>query len=640
MVHATLQASTPVFACTSIAVGKDASATGYPIITHSDDSGSHTSDVRLIRIPRKKWPAGSKRPLYDWAPGYPRVVSSELSPEYAAVEGQSETVPIGHIPQVEETWAYWDAVYGIQNERGLSIGESTCTAKTAGWAASPDKPWGYNRAMIHDLSKIAMERCETARCAVETMGPIAVEQGFYCEDSGEPTAPAYQSSAECLTIADGVTGEIWLFNVMTGRGNASAIWAAQRIPSDHVVPVANSFTIRKMKLNDPENFLYSPGVTKLAEEMGWWNSRDESAADVFDFFGAYGYTPSKEAIPPNMVSKLAYYSGRRMWRVWGLLTPEAARNIDPDKGWLPYTPDPYPTSLQARKGSVTVQMVMDAHRDHYEGTEYDLTVGMSAGPNGSPNRWATPPAAIGQWERALSMYRTTFSHVVEAKPHGFGVVWFGYDAPHGTAYLPFYGAATEGAPEAWHSHEGCQSKFSTKVAWWAFNLVNQYSDLNFRLINAEVQKKAHKVEAEGAEAVAKWEKEVSTMDADAAVAELTKRSNAFAEAKLSEWWEFAGHLFAKYGRYVITYNESEIGGEDALGQAYPMWWLSSPEVGFLTWARKGSHYGLLEKPAGMFLVAGVGMLLTLLVAVGVAYEVGVRKGKQSASIMDVYIAQP
>jgi len=234
------------------------------------------------------------------------------------------------------------------------------------------------------------------------------------------------------------------------------------------------------------------------------------------------------------------------------------------------------------------------------------------------------------------MYRTTFSHVVEAKPHGFGVVWFGYDAPHGTAYLPFYGAATAGAPEAWHSHEGCQSKFSTKVAWWAFNLVNQYSDLNFRLINADVQNKAHKIEAEGAEAVANWEKEVSAMDADAAVAELTKRSNAFAEAKLAEWWELAGHLFAKYGRYVVTHNESEINGEEALGQAYPMWWLSSPEVGFLTWARNGPYHGVLEKPAGVFLVAGVGLptmlvmagVLTLLVAVGVAYEAGVRKGKR------------
>jgi len=48
------------------------------------------------------------------------------------------------------------------------------------------------------------------------------------------------------------------------------------------------------------------------------------------------------------------------------------------------------------------------------------------------------------------------------------------------------------------------------------------------------------------------------------------RSNDFAEAKLAEWWDFAGHIWAKFGRYVVTYNETEIGGEDAAGQAYPM----------------------------------------------------------------------
>jgi len=576
------------------------------------------------------------------------MVSSELSPEYAGVNGQQETVPIGYIPQVEETWGYWDTNYGVQNERGLSIGESTCTARTVGWPATPDKPWGYNRAGIEDLSKIALERCETARCAVETMGAIAVEQGFFSADSGDPKAPAYAGSSECLSVADGQPGEVWIFNVLTGKGNASAIWAAQRIPSDHIAPIGNSFTIRKMKLNDPENYLYSPGVTELAEEMGWWSPQDESSPDVFDFFSAYGFTPGKNATPANMDTMLEFYSGRRMWRVWDLLTPEEAKKIDPEKGHLPQTEDPYPISLAAPKGSVTLQMVMDVHRDHYEGTPYDLTVGMAAGPNGSPNRWKTPLAALGQWERAISMYRTVWSHVVEAKPHGRGVTWFGYDAAHGTAYLPFFGASTVGAPEAWHSHEGFQSKFSTKVAWWAFNLVNQYTDLNFRLINAEVQKRAHKIEGEGVEAVAQWEREVSSLGADVAMEELTKRSNAFAEAKLAEWWELAGHIFAKYGRYVVTYNESEVGGEDAAGQAYPEWWLASPEVGFLTWSRNGPFHGVVDQSAAVALAAGAPVLLpaaaaglmTLFVAVGIAHEVGVRKGVRGATAMDAYVAQP
>eukprot|EP00928_Gymnodinium_smaydae_P029861 TRINITY_DN22371_c0_g1_i2.p1 TRINITY_DN22371_c0_g1~~TRINITY_DN22371_c0_g1_i2.p1 ORF type:complete len:596 (+),score=90.89 TRINITY_DN22371_c0_g1_i2:28-1788(+) len=554
--------------CTSIAVGRDASSTGYPIISHSDDSGPSAYDFRLIRVPRRKWPEGSKRPLHYFLPGYPRVVVKERSPEYAPVNGQKETVPIGYIPQVPETFAYWDTDYGVQNEKGLSIGESTCTARTAGWPATPDKPYGYNRAGIEDLSKIAMERCSTARCAVETMGEIAVKMGFYSADTGKPEAPAYSGSSECLNVGDASPGEVWVFNVLTGRNNASAIWAAQRIPPDHVAPIGNAFTIRKMKLNDPENFLYSPGITDLAIEKKWWNPDDEDSPDTFDFFGAYGYTPEGAVTPPNMKTVLEFYSGRRMWRVWDLLTPEG-KHIDPNKGNLPHTKDPYPTSLRAPKGSITPQMVMDVHRDYYKGTPYDLTQGMAAGPHGSPNRYKGDAKVVGQWERAISMYRTSWSHIVEARPNGRGVMWFGYDAPHGTAYLPFFGGATSGAPPAWHSHEGHMSNFSTNTAWWAFQLLNQYSDLNFEVINAAVRKKAKAIETEGRANVQLWEAQVAGLSDEEALPILTRKSNEFAEAKLAEWWKFAGDIFATYGRYVVTHNESDVNGEVANGGSLP-----------------------------------------------------------------------
>jgi hypothetical protein len=91
--------------------------------------------------------------MYHWQMGYPRVVSEKLGPDYAPVEGQQLSQPIGYLPQVAETWAYWDTTYGVQNEWGLSIAESTCTARTVGWPA--DKPYGFNLAGIEDLSKIA-----------------------------------------------------------------------------------------------------------------------------------------------------------------------------------------------------------------------------------------------------------------------------------------------------------------------------------------------------------------------------------------------------------------------------------------------------------------------------------------------------
>eukprot|EP00933_Yihiella_yeosuensis_P035412 TRINITY_DN28964_c0_g1_i1.p1 TRINITY_DN28964_c0_g1~~TRINITY_DN28964_c0_g1_i1.p1 ORF type:complete len:659 (-),score=105.04 TRINITY_DN28964_c0_g1_i1:235-2211(-) len=629
-------------ACTIVAVGKDASATGAPMVTHSDDSGPTTTDIRFVRVPRRRWEKGSMRPLYVWQIPYPRVVSSKLkTPEYEAVQGQKESIPIGEIPQVEETWAYWDTDYGIQNEWGLSIGESTATANTVGWPATPDKPYGYCKAGIEDLSKIALERCKTARCAVQTMGEIAVEQGFYSTDSGEPTAPQYSGSSEALVVADADPGELWIFNVLTGKNNASAIWAAQKVPSDHVVGVGNSFTIRRLDLNDPENSLYSPGVTKLAEEMGWWNPYYAEAPGVFDFFAAYGYQPINGGFswdPPGIENILAFYSGRRMWRIFSLLSPEEGAKLDPNKGNLPKTVDPYPPSVKAPKGSVTREMVMKVKRDHYEGTPYDLTKGMAAGAFGNPNRGKTPVGLKGQWERAISMFRTSFSFIAEARPRRRSIVWFGYDSAHGTVWLPFYGAATEPAPST-HT-TGLQSKFDQKSGFWAFNLVNQYADKNFRVINAEVLAKSNEFEQEAFQQIELWEKEADDVlrfrgdytpevQEDASLALLTRRSNDFAEAKVADWWNFAWHLIAKYGRYVVTYNESVVDGTDALGQAYPEWWLSSPDVGFTSWQADGPFIGVPDEsgfltPTSLLLSSGG------VIAAASLYYAGVRQGRLEA----------
>jgi len=620
-------------ACTLIGVGKDASASGAPLVAHTEDSGGQTNDIRLTRVPRRKWPKGSQRPLYKVTAWYPRLVDAERSPEYAPVGDQVPSVPLGYIPQVEETWGYWDMDYGAQNEWGVSIGESTCTAMTVGWPS--DLPYGYNKVGIEEMSKIALERCKTARCAAQTMGDIAVEHGFFSSDSATPDKPGYSGSSECLGIADASTGELWNFHVLTGRNNASAIWAAQRMPSDHVIAVGNSFTIRKMNLRDPDNFLYSPGVSELAEEKGWWSPELESSPDVFDFYYAYGYTPPADVQPPNMASTLGYYSSRRMWRIFSLLSPEEGAKLDPEKGNLPHQKDPYPSSVPAPKGSVSVKMVSDVLKDHYEGTPYDLTVGMAAGPFGSPNRGPGDKGVVGQWERAISMYRTTWSFVNEAKPDRLSILWFGLDSPHGTAYLPFYGAATTGGPESYHSHEGTMSKFSTKVAWWSFNLINQYTQLNFGLINKEVKAKAAAVEAKSRAMVQEWEREAAlSMEAnpDGAMAMLTERSNGWATEVVGHWWEFAWHLVAKYRSFDVTYNDSETGFTAGV-YAYPAWWLKSADVGFTTWTNKGPYHGVPDSVAAAAIqdaalqpgvpvtVVAAGALASL-VAIFVAFQAG------------------
>ena len=45
-------------------------------------------------------------------------------------------------------------------------------------------------------------------------------------------------------VSDGV--ELWHFHIMAGIDGTSAIWAAQRVPDDHVTSLPNSFVIRNM----------------------------------------------------------------------------------------------------------------------------------------------------------------------------------------------------------------------------------------------------------------------------------------------------------------------------------------------------------------------------------------------------------
>jgi len=495
------------------------------------------------------------------------------------------------------------------------------------------------------------------------MGEIAVKHGFYGTDGGDPAAPAYSGSSECLIIADADPGELWVFNILTGKNNASAIWAAQKIPDNHVTVLGNAFSIRRMNLSDSENFLYSPGISDLALEMGWWTPSPQDPPEIFDFFGAYGwdvYTPTTSAAIcsyVNMSSEflrnvLSYYAGRRMWRVFSLLSPEEGAKLDPNTGHLPDTQNPYPVSVSAAPGSVTLQMVMDTHRDHYEGTPYDLTKGMAAGPHGNPNRgWPTLGIA-GQWERAIGMFRTCWSFLLEAKPK-WSVTWFGWDAAHGTAYLPLFAASSDRGPESFHSISGHMSKFSHEVAFWAFNFVNQYQDLNFQLINADVRKRAHQIEKDAQRLVEMWSAEADKIGVDEAARKcLTQRSNAFAQKTVGEWWDFAYSLMAKYGHYVVTHNESTNGElvHGAGSQEFPIWWLSSPEVGFTSWTPSGP-YGVLNGGGSdlgsVWTLSSVSPLnalflglFSVLSAAVIAYHVGIHQGKRKQDHGAYYLVQP
>ena len=92
-------------------------------------------------------------------------------------------------------------------------------------------------------------------------------------------------------------------------------------------------------------------------------------------------------------------------------------------------------------------------RDHYEGTDYDLTQGIQSGPYGDPNRFDSTPVdnltrediLQGSYERAISLFRTSYSIVAVARsniPDSLALLWLCQYAPSSSSYAPFYLAST------------------------------------------------------------------------------------------------------------------------------------------------------------------------------------------------------
>tara|TARA_B110001452_G_scaffold109724_1_gene91037 strand:- start:162 stop:1919 length:1758 start_codon:yes stop_codon:yes gene_type:complete len=416
-------------ACTTLIVGKKASVDGSVMCTHSDD-GEANPDSRLVKVPASDHAKGSTRPIYYDTEDYPRFVGDRGVDAYLPKNnpGATPSVAIGSIPQVAHTFAYYEGTYGILNEHQVGIGESTCSAI---YGAKARGHGGDALFSIDTLSRIAMERATTAREAVQLMGSLAEAEGFY--GAGE-----FEGTGESLMVTD--PNEGYIFHILPDHTGKSAVWAAQRVGDDEVGVVANMFVIRRLLTNQTTDgrpdFLFSASVHSAAQKNGWWSPSD----GPLDFVRVYS--------DGEYAHK--FYSGRRVWGAYRLLvpgTPLAANYTD-----LRTEPDVYPATLRATRKLSPLDL-MATHRDMYQGTPFDMTTGVAAGPFGNPDRYSTASVTKlpGAWERSIGLYRTGYSHVVQSRgwlPNAVGgVLWFGPHAAHGTCYLPLHaGGAAVPAP--------------------------------------------------------------------------------------------------------------------------------------------------------------------------------------------------
>ena len=536
-------------ACTTTGVTLGATNTGKIFSSQSND-GDGVSDTRIFRVPNMTHEAGSMRPVYPYIGDYPRYVGTSRGQQNYQV-GKTVTKPMGHIPQVPFTHGFYDGYFGLLNDAGLGIAESTCSARIVG--ALPISQGGAGLWYTDELSRVAMERESEARSAVQLMGNLAVKGGYYGGDGAN-------LPGESLIVSD--KNEVWVFHILPSDSNGtSAIWAAQRVPDGHVTVVPNVFVLREIDFNDKENFLYSANIQSIAEKNGWWKQ-----GEPFDFTKIYSGGEYHHR----------YYSGRRWWGAMKIFAP--SQNF-PTKynDWR--NDAPYPFSVKPDK-DVTLEDVMAVMRTFYEGTEFSLTNGLQSGAFGNGNRYPVTEGAIkGNWERSIALYRTDYSYILEIDGNTTlpaevrNTIWFGPSAAHVTEYVPFFGGQQFILDDYRVGHKGDLP--DTTSAIWAFRYVQQLVNLRFGNMMAYVkqaQAQAHS-NSLAAQALAR----AKFMEHENMTAMCTFM-NSNAEAVLEQWRGMRDFLVYKFADGAEYEDPSHGSAGTATALGYPNWWLQ--DVGY------------------------------------------------------------
>lgn len=297
-------------ACTSIMVGKKASADGS-VIT------SHTCDGRY-----RTWM--TMEPARDYRAGALHVVRKGTM-HTAYPEDTTGVTIAGTIPQVFHTYAYLNTAYPCLNERQLAIGETTF--------GGPDTLRNPNGMfLIEELERVALMRCDNARDAIRLIGTLVRMYG-------------YGDGGECITIAD--RKEVWQMEILgAGRDVIGGVWAAQRIPDDHVAVSCNIPHIGKLQRGNSEYFICSDNIEDVARKYGLWDGKGD-----FVFWKAFN---------------ASYANGKnfreRDFFLLNSLAPSLGLSMDMDE--MPFSVKP--------DQKVDVTDVMALLRSTYEGTDMDM----------------------------------------------------------------------------------------------------------------------------------------------------------------------------------------------------------------------------------------------------------------------------
>ena len=497
--------------CTSIYAGKKATTDGSTMTSHTCD-GNYRTWAEIV--PAMKFEKGSRTEIL-------KGIMHTDSPS-----SRTKVTVAGTIPQVENTYSYMNTSYPAMNEKALTMGETTIVGR---------RDLVNNDAMfkIEELQKIVLQRTTNARDAIKMMGELAGEYG-------------YADYGECMTFAD--KNEVWHFEIFgIGKDEVGAVWAAIRIPEDHVGVSANIPRISEVNIKDKENVMASENVFSVAKKRGYWDGKSK-----FTFWKAYG--GGKKA-----------YSIRDFF-VLSSLAPSLNLNMNGEELPLSVKPDK----------QVSVLDIMNLQKSYYEGTEYDpiknLKVTVKDRKTGkeetktSPyaNPWMTRNFAsminaqkkdAVKLNRLISVPQCSYFTVIQVRdwmPEELqAVVWYGLDNPGQSPRIPVYSGVTS-LPSSF-AIDG-QHRFDEDAAVWSYRRANKLSTIRWGETREDIEGGVKMFEAKAFREMPLLEAEALALIEAGKTKEakelITQYTHDFAAATQKHWWEMGNKFWMRIARGI------------------------------------------------------------------------------------------
>lgn len=489
--------SPAAWACTSFLVGKKASADGSAFITYNQDD--YGMFGRLHYLPAATHAPGSMR----------RIIDGDTNAYH------------GEIPEAPYTYA----VMGYINEHQVAITETTFGGREE--LADPNGIIDYVSLMT-----IALQRSKTAREAIQVMTTLVQTYG-------------YASEGESFSIAD--PNEVWMLE-MIGKGpeERGTVWVAVRIPDDCIACHANQSRIHRFDMKDKQNVLYAKDVVSFARKRGYFSGKDAE----FSFADAYA---------PADFGAIRYCE-TRVWSFYNKWVEGMDRYLDYADGRHIGQAEPMPLYFKPKQ-KLSLHDVMNSMRDHYEGTPFDVTKDVGAGPYCAPYR---PTPLTWEYEgkkyfneRPISTQQTAGTYVIQVRdflPNAVGgVLWYGNDDPNMVPYTPVYCSATQ-APSCYDPSDADGVTFSWNSAFWVQNWVSNMTYPRYSQLFPSLQQARQELEDRYAAKQAEVERQAMELlryDAARAAAYLTDYSADCARQMMDRWIKLGQYLIVKYNDQTV-----------------------------------------------------------------------------------------